>query len=542
MLRTYTQQRALVGAGVLVLALALYVSTLAPGLTWRNNGADGGELIAAASTLGVAHPPGYPTYLLLGKGFASLVPAGDVAYRFNLFSTVAAAFSVLLFFFLVERVLASLSPGEHPRLIRLAVAGASALTMATSSVLWSQATVTEVYALNALFLTAILLLWAGRLGNPLRAGGGGADTQGSAPDPEVGKEKRGGIGRLAFGGLLLGVGMGNHVTLAFLTPVLAWLYLTSPGWNRRSSLLIVSLFLLGLAVYAYLPIRAAADSPINWGGADTLAGFQWLITAEPYRGLVFGIALEELPQRLAAWIGLLVEQFTLVGVAVGLLGAGYLWQRWPRLLRVTLALWVLYTAYAVSYDTTDSYVYLIPSFVVFTLWMAAGWLAAATAAMQRPLAGFGRGRALVGGLLLLALAIPAINIAISYSRLDLSADTVAQAYASEVFHQIEGDALLLADDDASIFTLWYQRYVQEPDSTVVVVASPLLQHQWYWDSLQRQEPQRLPSEDPGSYEGRLMSVVEENLMRGPVYLTYQDSVLESRYTLVEEGKLYRLKR
>ena len=66
--------RGLVGLGVFGLSLALYVATAAPGLTWRNDSADGGELAAAAWTLGVAHPTGYPTYVLLARGFAVLLP------------------------------------------------------------------------------------------------------------------------------------------------------------------------------------------------------------------------------------------------------------------------------------------------------------------------------------------------------------------------------------------------------------------------------------------------------------------------------------
>jgi hypothetical protein len=71
-------------------ALLVYVLTLAPDLTWANFGTDGGELITAAVTLGVPHPPGYPTYVLLGK-LISLIPMGTVAYRFNLFSAVCVS-------------------------------------------------------------------------------------------------------------------------------------------------------------------------------------------------------------------------------------------------------------------------------------------------------------------------------------------------------------------------------------------------------------------------------------------------------------------
>ncbi len=80
----------LVFAVVFLGALALYVSTAAPSLTWAHDGADGGDLITAAATNGVAHPPGYPTYVTLGQVIAH-VPIGDVAYRFNLFSALCMA-------------------------------------------------------------------------------------------------------------------------------------------------------------------------------------------------------------------------------------------------------------------------------------------------------------------------------------------------------------------------------------------------------------------------------------------------------------------
>ena len=52
---------------LLIISFAAYYATLAPTITWAHDGADGGDLITAAYTLGVAHPPGYPTYVLLGK-------------------------------------------------------------------------------------------------------------------------------------------------------------------------------------------------------------------------------------------------------------------------------------------------------------------------------------------------------------------------------------------------------------------------------------------------------------------------------------------
>jgi len=54
-----------------IVALAtfwIYVKTLAPTVSFF----DSGELISAVHSLGVAHPPGYPLYVLLGWLFSKL--------------------------------------------------------------------------------------------------------------------------------------------------------------------------------------------------------------------------------------------------------------------------------------------------------------------------------------------------------------------------------------------------------------------------------------------------------------------------------------
>src|SRR5512136_2543960 len=81
---------------------------MAPGLTWANGGSDGGDLITAAATGGVAHPTGYPVYLLLAKLF-QLLPVSSLAFRTNLMSAVAAILAAVLIYALVTRITSPLT-------------------------------------------------------------------------------------------------------------------------------------------------------------------------------------------------------------------------------------------------------------------------------------------------------------------------------------------------------------------------------------------------------------------------------------------------
>ncbi len=76
----------LCAGAVFLVALFLYSWTLAPAVT----STDSGELIVVADGLGVAHPPGFPLWVILAH-LASLVPFGNVAVRINFASAFFAA-------------------------------------------------------------------------------------------------------------------------------------------------------------------------------------------------------------------------------------------------------------------------------------------------------------------------------------------------------------------------------------------------------------------------------------------------------------------
>ncbi|MGB5037889.1 MAG: DUF2723 domain-containing protein, partial [Blastocatellia bacterium] len=76
----------LTAVSVAAVALGVYVLTLAPTVTL----VDSGELIVAAWTAGVAHPPGFPLWTMLAH-LAIRLPIGEVAARVNFASAFFGA-------------------------------------------------------------------------------------------------------------------------------------------------------------------------------------------------------------------------------------------------------------------------------------------------------------------------------------------------------------------------------------------------------------------------------------------------------------------
>ncbi|AKJ64316.1 DUF2723 domain-containing protein [Kiritimatiella glycovorans] len=153
----------------LVAALAVYTLTLAPTVTLE----DSGELVTASDYLGVPHPPGYPSWSLLTWlfqwvfHFVRFHGHPNPAWAVNFFSAFAGALACGVIAMLVScsgrHILQHLQKqsralGERTCSVFCMVAGISAgLLLAFSQGMWSQAVIAEVYTLNVLFQSLVLI-------------------------------------------------------------------------------------------------------------------------------------------------------------------------------------------------------------------------------------------------------------------------------------------------------------------------------------------------------------------------------------------------
>ncbi len=303
-------------------ALLVFAITAAPDLTWAHGGYDGGELITASYTLGIPHPPGYPTYVLLGKLF-SVLPAGTIAYRYHLFSALAVAVAVAL----LARTL--MSSGERP--LSPSAAAAAALGVALLPPVWSQATIAEVYGLNLAIVAATVFALLV-------------------------------LKRPFVTGICLGLALTTHATSLLLIPM-ALVLTPRTGWPRTAAGVVV-----GLLPLLLLPWLATTGSPVIWGDPTTVTGWSWLVSGRLYAANLAVPTLESLlvsPALFGSVMVALVATFVTVKARSNHASTA---EKRDGLLTSLLALTAgAYAIFALVYRVPDADVFLLPAFLLLAL-------------------------------------------------------------------------------------------------------------------------------------------------------------------------------
>ena len=231
-----------------VFASLIYLLTMDRSASWW----DCGEFIATSWQLGIGHPPGAPLYQLLTH-VAMLLSCGNmmlVAPLCNAVSAICGGITVGLLYLTVLEL-----AGQGARYGALT----GALCYLFCDTVWFSAVESEVYAMAMLFCSLdvwVALLW-----------------------------RRTGNGRLLpLLALLLGLGVCVHLMTLLVLPALALVVLAgSRPWPLAKRLPVLTLFfLLGLTPYLIVPIRAAANPPINEGNPQTVESFRSYISREQY--------------------------------------------------------------------------------------------------------------------------------------------------------------------------------------------------------------------------------------------------------------------
>jgi len=393
---------------------------------------DSGELVAAAATLGIPHPSGYPLYVLLGKLWMLAVPVGSIALRMSLFSAACAAAACGGLYALARRL--DLGPGA---------AWFGALTLAFSPSFWSQANIQRVYSLNALFVvaaTSAAVLW----------------YRTRKPRSLV----------LAF--FLAGLGACNHTFMGIFAIALGVFALVSePRLLRRLPTLAAcgAAAVAGLGPYLYLPLRSRADPRLDWGDPETPGRFLDVIGRRDFWDRAWLEAPGDLGVIAADYLRGLGSELAWAGAALALVGAIAGWRRWPVLLPLLVMAANLCTV-GLHGSRSDIFIwhrYYIPSYVMAALLAGFGWQYL-TERRIAPDPSAKRWRAAA------ALVIPLLLLVAGYRHFDRSRYRLAEDFSRALLETLPPGAHLAASDDNILFVLIYLHLVEglRPDLDLIL--------------------------------------------------------------------------
>jgi hypothetical protein len=492
----FSSQAELVCAGaVFLIALVVYSWTLAPTVTLT----DSGELIVAAYGLGVAHPPGFPLWVVLAH-LASLVPVGNVAARINFSSAVFAALACALLTLVVAELLVTAFCFAAPRrrnkpvrrgvniesskaggLFMFAPAVGAGLLMAFSRTLWSYATITEVYTLNALLVLLVFFLvvrWRRRIIETRTDSSAAVATH----DTLI-------YGAAFVFGLAMGV---HHVTVALTLPAVAVVVYRTEGLKFFTSrrLLYAALISIGalILVYSYLPWAASRSPAMNWGNARSLQEVWWHITGRQYR-VFFSFSPAAMGGQFVEFCRMVLREFAFTWLplplflAVAGLASAYRRDRtafWFLLLIVLADL-----AYALSYEIAeDKDAYYLPAFISIAIAAGLGIHRLVQLAALRRSPMWTPSVAAAAAIVLTSATAFAANWPFNNRRHYFIADD----YVENLFSTIAPNGLLLTQDWQVASPTLYAQEIEQRRRDVKVVDINLLRRSWYFDYLKHAHP------------------------------------------------------
>lgn len=332
--RTWSYHGWWVDGGVFGVALVLFGATLATGV----QPADGGEFQLVIGNWGVAHPPGYPLYTLLGGLLTRLIPWGDMAWRVNLYSALTGALTLALLSNAVRRSTQNTWAG---------IIAAGALGTATS--IWTTSTQASIRPMTALFM--VLMLEA-------------VLTYHRARQTDDDRQANRALVRF---GLAAGFGVTHHASLFFAGSTLALAIIAARPrlvLEVRRWLPMIGAALLGALPWSYLLARGAAGAVLAPPNLTSWDGFWQHVLATGFAGDMFAFrTLPEIAARLQLTAQVIAFQWHTLILILAIIAFGLLLWRDRWLFLAIGGAFAVHTFVAATYRAPQTVEYMIPAYV-----------------------------------------------------------------------------------------------------------------------------------------------------------------------------------
>ncbi len=312
--------------------LLLYMATLAPTVIWGDDATL--QLAAVKGTL-EASAGSHPAWVVLAHLLTKL-PVGDLAYRVNLLSAFAGATTLGILFLILRALPLSRSASIL-----------ATLAFGVSHTFWAHAVRAEVYTLTLTtmgLMVVTVLYWR-----------------------NTGQERY-----LALLGVAIGLAFTTHLLAVLYLPALAWLLLTHrQQLTRRGLVSLIACTLVTLLPLAFLLWRDAQQMQMSL--SDTLHWALFTFQGYDFQGRVLRFSVISLASDAVQWLVFLGYQFFGLALPLGIAGAASSRRHIGRKAAVFLVLlYLIPAAFAFSYQVGDRYVFFLPSYLAFSIWLGIG--------------------------------------------------------------------------------------------------------------------------------------------------------------------------
>lgn len=488
--------------------LSLYLHNLSPGVF----GGDVGDLVTASYVFGVAHPPGYPLFTLLGFIFSHIISVGTVAFRVGLVSTLASAFGVLFFYLTIYKLTKS-----------TLLSFLTACILGVNYLYWFYAEIAEVFALNNVFLCILFLL---AIFFTLT-------------------KKRIYFFLLAF---FSGLSLTNHQTIVLIFPSLVLIVFTSVKEQIKKDwkilLYSVFLFLCGLIVYLYIPFAASKNPVVNWDQVQDIQSFIRLVLRQDYG--TFSAGLFSPPtflQRLLilqSYLFTVISQLTIPVIFISLFGVYYLLRIKKTLTVALLLAWILTGPFFIAYAGFPLYSpfnigvyerFFILSSIVLLFFFPFGLLF-----FVKQIKPFFRAESLYA-MQIGFFIIPFMLFMYNFPKTNLRSVFIGDNLAKDILRPLPKNSVLFLGGDTILFNAWYIRYVLQYRSDVTLFNINGLLRDPYFLYLEEQFKKKHPkiTNKQNIVAGTVLSIAAQR----PVF-SIQEIKADSSYGWIPYGLTFQL--
>ncbi|MFA5779766.1 MAG: DUF2723 domain-containing protein [Elusimicrobiota bacterium] len=493
----------------------IYLCTMYPTISPYR---DSGDMIVSAFTLGIAHPPGYPLYVLLGKIFTILIPFGNIAYKVNLMSAFFGAAACGILYLLIKKIGEQIFSDKKPVLIFSSLFAVFLFSLSSS--MHSLSIVSEMYSINTFFAVLIIYLLF--------------TTKPSQPGNYT-----------ILAAFLFGLGLGNHQTLVLLLPGITYLLIKRLGKTFLPfTLYLIPAFLIGFSGYLFLPIRSAQNPTANWGDPSAkVRNFYRVLTRADYGGVRLHPEKSPTEQNFSTviknfvnFLNISIESKNGWAVATIFFLAAGLYLAFRKKLFWTLFLFWFFSGpvfFIISNlpltDRTSLPIlepYLIMPMIVFTIFVALGYFHGILSLSR-----------FIGDKIVIFVISAGMCGIILFNLPQLSKryEFIGYDYSKDLLKTLPKNSVLFNPDDTTTFTLKYQQDCirRRKDVRLAVFYKTL----WGYGQLKKKYPEILPDYEIKSGIELEAVLLSYNFNRFPFY-SDNISKIPPDYKITPKGFLY----